>query len=488
VSAAPDSENRYTPLVPTLSAWTALAIVVGAVIGSGIFIKPRDIATQLEGHLGLIVTLWVVCGIVNLCGALSLAELACMHPRAGGTYIYLREAYGKLAAFLWGWAELWVIRSGSIAAMAAGMMISMRFIMLGLTEEPLSPQAEALGAALVIGLLGTINAIGTRLGGRVQEATTYFKIAFVAILAALPLLALGREPVAQPSAFPDPSVLSTSGFWTALGISLFAVMWTYDGWGNLGVVAEDLHKPERSIPTALIGGVLLLTVLYTLVNIAYHLTWPWQSIAASPAPGVEVGAVLLSYLGLTPRVGTIIMNGVLLVSVFGALNANLLAGPRVLLAMARDRVFLSPFAKIHPTLGTPWVAILGLTLWSMCLVGLATLLLANQSWLPESWRFENQNALFDRLVEFCIFGGSLFYLMSVVAVFVLRWKYPDARRPYRTWGYPVTPLLFIVFYVLLLGNLAWSAPGASLAGLAFIASGLIVFPWRARHVKLPPGV
>ncbi len=313
---APPPENLHeTPLAPSLGRLSALAIVVGAVIGSGIFIIPNTVADQTGGHLGLILGLWLACGLVSLCGALTLAELASMLPKAGGTYIYLREAYGRPVAFLWGWAEFWVIRSGGIAALAAGMMISLRFLVLDLTGVQLSRTSEACGAAVVILLLGIINGLGTHFGGLVQQVTTYFKVGFVALLAALPLLALAGEPVQQASWLPPAQAVEQSAFWLGIGGALFAIMWAYDGWGNLGVVAEDLHEPSRTIPVALIGGVIALTVLYTLVNLAYHLTWSATQIAGSGAPGVEVGAVLLGHLGLSSELGRAVMNGVARVAV-----------------------------------------------------------------------------------------------------------------------------------------------------------------------------
>jgi len=465
-------------LAPVLGRWTAMAIVMGAVIGSGIFIKPRVIAESLPGNLGLILSLWLMCGLVNLCGALTMAELAAMMPHAGGTYVYLREAYGRWWAFLWGWAELWVIRSGSIAAIACGMVISVQILLGSAGWSRLDKTGEAITACLFIALLGWINVIGTRWGGWVQNVTTIIKVASVGFLALLPVWVLFRGVPVPAATGPDLAPLSLSltswVMWAGIGSSLSAMMWVFDGWGNISTVAEEIREPQVNIPWALVGGVGLLTVLFVGANLGYHLILSWRDLAEAPVPA---GAVLER---LWPSVGNTLVAGMLLISVGGALNSNVLMGPRVLFAMARDGVFLRPFGQVHPRYGTPAVAIIGLCVWSMILIGLATCAPALEAWLIQVGLLPGpflppDKPLFDVLTDYCIFGGSVFYLTSTMAVFVLRWRYPDAPRPYRTFAYPVVPAIFVIAYVFLLALLFLSNMAECLGGLAFIALGLPVY-------------
>ncbi len=460
-----------------LGTWSAIMLVMGAVIGSGIFLKPNVVAQATSGHLGLILLLWVGCGLVNLCGALTLAELATLMPHAGGTYVYLRQAYGRLWAFLWGWSELLIIRSGSIAALAAAMVISIRSLLEFSQGITLSHGQETAIAIATVVLLAVVNAVGTTWGGAVQNVTTVVKAGFVLVLAVLPFLAASGQSVAMPAAFPQ---FAESTIWVGLGTALFGIMWAYDGWGNLGVVAEDLHQPARSIPVALIVGVVVLIVLYTGVNLAFHLTLPWQEIAKSPVPAITVTERISENLGWQPGYGYVLMNMILLISVFGALNANVLAGPRVLFAMARDRVFLGIFGRISQQFRTPAVAIVGLSLWSIVLIMLAEWTYQLQPWLTQQgWLsqpiFDANNHLFNVMVRYCLFGGSIFYLSAVAAVFILRRSQPHTPRPYRTWGYPLVPAVFVVAYVLLLGFMLASEPLECLVGLGLIALGAGVY-------------
>lgn len=459
-----------------------MMIVVGATIGSGVFLKPNVVAAATQGHLGLILGLWIACGIVNLCGALALAELATMMPQAGGMYVYLREAYGPRWAFLWGWAEFWVIRTGSIAALAVGMTISIEFLLHALFGWSISVDRQAVVASAAILLLAAINIAGTHYGGRVQNWTTILKIGFVIFLSILPFLSPYRTAVIQPPLWP---AASETGIWLGLGAALAGIMWAYDGWGNVSVVAEEIRNPSRSIPWALTGGVLLIIVLYTAVNFGYHITLPWQTIADHPVTGLAVADALL------PRYGDKLMWVVLVISMFGALNANILAGPRVLFAMARDKLFLPGFGELHARYRTPAVAIAGLSIWSVALIVLSLVVQRTPDWL--GWETSSagggsvpmglRKQLYDVLTDYCIFGGSMFYLLAVAAVFVMRYRRPTAERPYRTWGYPFVPALFVVSYIFLLGSMFYASPRESLGAMGFIAAGLIVYEVRMRALR-----
>jgi APA family basic amino acid/polyamine antiporter len=450
------SDNERHQLEKVLGLFSVIAIVVGEVIGSGIFYKPQQVAQATEGFVGLILALWILCGLVNLCGALAMAELASMFPHAGGTYVFLRETYGRLWSFLWAWAEFWVIRSGAIAALAVYTAVSLEtvFNAQGLPTFPGRQKTIAVAAIL---LLGSINILGTRFGGAIQNVATLIKAGFVAFLAALPFIALRSEPLELGELWPT---RVDQGLVLGIGTALAAIMWAYDGWGNVTVVAEEVRNPQRNVPVALIVGVVILIVLYTGANLAYHLTLSSAEIARTVCPAIAVCERLL------PNFGARLMQAMILVSVFGALNVNILVGPRVLFAVSRDHAFLRRFSRIHPVTRTPAWAIGGMCVWASALIAMGGL-----SWDPD-------RQLFDILTEWTVFGGSIFYFSAVGGVFVLRYRRPEAPRPYRTWGYPLVPLVFLVFYVFLLASMYWAQPIDRLIGLGLIGLGAVAyFAW-----------
>jgi APA family basic amino acid/polyamine antiporter len=484
-SKLPEYQER---LRPVLGLFSAASIVVGGTIGSGVFFKPKSYvddfiaaspsAFEAEKYVPLILGLWVLCGLVNLCGALTLAELSTMMPQSGGNYIYLRESYGRIWGFLWCWAEFWVIRSGSTAALAAVSTIQAK---LSLAEFGYVDQAayEKLMAAgkqavlvpwlgrpfevgfplAVIVLLAAINIAGTVWGGAFQNVTTIIKVGFVAILSLLPLLALG-EPrtyvVPLTQTFPPGSLLA------AVAVTLFGIMWAYDGWGMVTVVAEEIRDPQRNVPRSLAYGVVFLTLIYFGANLAYHRTMSVETLASIDNAAEPVTR---EYLGdFMAR----LVQAMVMISVLGALNSNILVGPRVLFAAARDNPVIRRFAHVDPRFGTPALAIAGLSLWT-CLLTLLGELVPHEG-----------KRVFDVLTDYCVFGGSLFYLAGVVAVFVLRRKRPDAPRPYRTWGYPLVPLVFVAFYVMFLAFMLSYSWKESLLGLTLIAAGAVFYGATSR--------
>ena len=447
-----------------LGPFSAGAIVVGGVIGSGIFFKPQEVALGTGGHLGLILTLWLVCGLVNLCGALTLAELSAMLPHAGGTYVFLRESYGRTVAFMWGWAEFWVIRSGGMAALAVAMTMTLNELLAEMGWRVPSESQSLFLKGIAIGtitLLSIINVIGVWHGGVVQNVTTVIKAAFVAFLGALPFVAVRAVPVASatvtdvslwPETFNIPLLVG-------IGTALSGVMWAYDGWGNVTVVAEEIKQPQRSVPLALGGGVILLTVLYLGANVGYHTLLPMETIQTTECAAKEA---MGSWLG---PLGSKVLLVMLIISIFGALNSNILIGPRVFYAVARDQPALSLLSRLDPRTATPVFSIVGLSTWAVVLI-----VVSDVTKSPGE-------RLFDVLTAYCVFGGSLFYLAAVVGVFALRRRRPDAPRPYRTWGYPMVPLVFAVFYVFLLVSLFAAKPTECVTGLGLILLGLAAYPF-----------
>jgi len=469
IATSPDPSSDQDPyrLEKVLGLFSVVAIVIGEVIGSGIFFKPQVIAQATGGFVGLILTLWVVCGLVNLCGALSMAELSAMFPHAGGTYVFLRETYGRLWSFLWCWAEFWVIRTGAIAALAVYTAVALEEIFEHLPWGYSGGHQKSIAVGS-IALLGAINIIGTRWGNRVQNIATIIKIGSVVFLAVLPFVAVRAEPFELGALWPGSA---SAGMFVGIGTAVAAIMWAYDGWGNVTVIAEEVRNPQRNVPIALIVGVLILTVLYTGANLAFHLVLPSSEIAQLQNPAAAVCERLL------PNYGYRLVQAMILVSVFGALNVNVMIGPRVLFAVARDHAFLRRFSRIHPSTRTPAFAIGGMCAWSIALI-----LMGGLSWDPNV-------QLFDILTEWTVFGGSIFYFSAVVAVIVLRWQRPDAERPYRTWGYPIVPLVFLVFYVFLMASMFWARPMDRMIGIGLIASGAVVyFIWGQRSDRPEPGI
>lgn len=439
-------------LLRALGRPEAVAIVVGNVIGSGIFAKPGAIAAQL-GDFRLILLVWLVGGGLCILGALCFAELAAMLPRAGGLYVYLREAYGPLPAFLMGWTDFLFSRPGSIGALATIFTVYLA------TVVPLNALWTVLIPVSLIAGLAAVNILGVVWGGFVQDWTTFIKAGFVLAVAILPVLLGGFsvENLASRAPASDKSVGAQ------FALALLAVMWAYNGWHGVTPVAEEIRDPQRNLPFALFAGVGILIVLYVGANVAYHAVLPMNEVAAA---GEEVAHRAVEHL--LGGAGGVIMALAIMCSTFGAMNSNLLIGPRVAFAMGRDRVFFSQLGRVHVTNQTPSVAIvvqatmaIGLVLISNYVVHFVPSMLGR--------------SIFEILTNFVIFGASLFYLASAAAVIVLRIRHPEWPRPYKTWGYPVVPIFFVGFYVWFLWNVFWEQPFEAISGLGLILLGVPVF-------------
>ena len=450
-----------------LGLFDAVTVVVGSIIGSGIFLsKVGTVAHELHAF-GPIICVWVGIGAVTLCGSLALAELAAMHPHAGGPYIYLREAYGTLPAFLWGWAEFWVIRTGSIAALSCGTVIYLNEFLH--RDTPLDYTVQAcLAIAVVLGLSG-INYFSTRWGATVQNVTVVLKVAFLAAIIGFPFL-MGKTDSAN--LIPVWQSAESPNLWKGLGAAMLAVMWPYDGWINIAPVAEEIRDPQRNVPRALAMGMLIVIVVYIGANISYHLTLSMDHLAGiddpatgkfleghKPADAVasDVFAVLFGSWG-----GRIAALGVMC-SIFGAVNSNMLTGPRIYFAMARDGLLPASIHKVHSRFKTPGNAILIQAAWT-------TILLIAFYALSDDPR-----GVFEGLTDSVIFAGMIFYGLSVGAVYVLRRTQADLLRPYRTWGYPFTPALLLVVYVCVAVNELASHPKRTGAVATLIGAGVIYY-------------
>lgn len=475
-----DSERASLPRV--LGLFDATMMVVGSIIGSGIFLKVGNVDRELQGYGFIpILAIWVGVGIVTLCGSLALAELGAMYPQAGGPYLYLREAYGRLPAFLWGWTEFWVVRTGSVGALACATAIYFTELV------PMDVWAQgALAIAIVIGLSAT-NMFSTRWGASVQNVATVAKVIFLAGLIVLPFLMAKVEPAnLQPVWSPGPSGLSGMAFWKAIGVAMIAVLWPYDGWINLGPVAEEIREPQRNVPRALTLGIGIVITIYVSAILSYHLTLPTGHLAESTKVAADVFQKLFGSTG-----AKIAALGVMC-STFGATNSNMITGPRIYFAIARDGLVPRWIHEIHPIRRTPANSILLQAVWTVLLVvwftcqtefsesfsGVTTPEQSVAAGQVESKATNPPKSLrdaFDGLTDSVICAGLIFYSMTVAAVYVLRMTRPDLPRPYRTWGYPVTPALLLIGYAGAFGSLIISEWRNTSGVLLLIGAGVIYY-------------
>jgi len=467
-----------------------MAVVVGNVIGSGIFLKPGNIAAE-SGDFWLILGVWVFGGVLCILGALCFAELATMLPQAGGIYVYLREAYGRPVAFLFGWSEFLFSRPAAIGALAVAFVGSLALSLERAARWHFSTPLLVLLAVGLITLMAWINILGVIWGGRLQMFTTVIKAVFLALVAASPLLLVPWSgwtlEAANYASTIEPRQPSLAG---QLGAVLLAVMWAYNGWEGITPLAEEVRDPERNIPLALFGGIGVLMVLYVAANVAYYGVLSMGQVAAAGDHAAEqmLGA-LIGPLGLST------ISAVIMFSVFGAINSNFLLAPRVTFAMGRDGAFFRALGSVHATFRTPAVAIAVMAVMASLLVVLVAAgghLVRDVRTSALQWELGRRivsslqnDTIFDLLTNFVIFTLSIFYLLTVLAVIVLRWRRPDAPRPYRTWGYPWVPLAFMAVYVWFLGQIYWSKPLESHTGLVLIALGIPVYAayhaWTSRR-------
>jgi amino acid transporter len=465
----------------------ATAVVVGTVIGTGVFKKPQSVAENVP-YFGPAALVWVGGGLLALLGALAYGEVCVLLPRAGGNYVFLREAYGRLAGFLWGWVEFWIIRSASLAALATIFTESLHDVLINdaFRHSLGLPPGTRLGfwtlQAITVGVLmflAVINILGVRWGGAVQLVVTLVKVGSLVAIAVLPFLAVGPAGT-------TPSVERLRPFWPSswsevpiagLGTAFLGVLWAYHGWMNIAPVAEEVRRPQRNLPLALLAGVALLIALYLGANLAYYLVLPQAEMAGlkNTTVATEFCKRLLGPLGAAAA------SAAVMCSTFGALNGNLLVGPRLLYAMGEDGLAPRALRTVHPRFRTPVWAILTLAAWSALLVlGGAALTRYRLPVIPVGgWSIDlnvpEGKPLFDVLTDFAMFGAVIFETLAVVSIFVFRRKWPDAERPYRCIGYPVVPALYVLLPAFILSNMVVRQFLEVLTGVGFIAVGVGVY-------------
>ncbi len=443
-----------------LGRFDTAMVVVGGIIGAGIFINPYIVAQHLDSP-ALVLSAWLAGGVVALAGALTFAELGTLFPRAGGHYAYLREAYHPMAGFLYGWGLLFMIEGGAIAAVA----ITFAEYTLRLVERP-----DASGPTLaVIGIIvvAAVNYVGVKPGSRVLNTFVVLKLIPLALLIGAGLLLPGIEVGAErvlsaPAVAADLGTAAQPGgglLLFAFGAALIPVMFSYGGWQNANYVVEEMRDPVRDLPTSLLAGTALVLVVYGLVNFVYLKTLGHSGLANTLTPASDAASYLFG------GTGDFLITLGISVSTFGFLNLTMLAPTRVYYAMARDGLFPEQVARLHPKYATPSLAIVMQTVWAIVLV---------------------LTGSYTQLVDFVVSADWFFFGLAGASLFVFRWKIPLEERAegvFATPGYPIVPALFVAVSLLILGSVIWSNPVRSGAGFALLALGIPGYVFWNRRWK-----
>lgn len=468
-------EDKAGQLRRDLTPIGAIAIVVGTVIGTGIFLKAA-VMTQLLGSAGWVLAAWIAAGLLSIAGVLIYAELGAMLPHAGGPYVYLRTAYGKLPAFLFGWKELLSTKGASNAAVSVGIAIFLTalipvhvvwahhtFRVFGeqINWQFGSLQLEAIGAIV---MLSVINAWGVAAGGGAQTVLTFAKllgIAFLVVGAFFFAHGGWTNFAGLPAAHHAPGI-------AAFGAAMIAALWAYSGWGDLSLAAGEVRSPGRNIPLGLIAGMLLVMAVYVITSLAYSYALPLTQIATSSstaypnAPPVAA-RVAAAFLGAG---GAAFLSLLFVVSALGTLNGGILTGSRLPFAMARDGQFPRLLAQVHPTSRTPVAGIVMLGVWACALTLAGT---------------------FDQLTTLVIFVDIVLDVFGAATIFVLRRTMAESVRPYRTPWYPFVPLIYVATLVWLVVNTVIASPLEAVGGLGILLTGLPVY-WYFNRRKVQPSV
>ena len=446
-----------------LGMWSAVAIVVGTVIGSGIFLVPKTMILAV-GSTPMVFFVWIFAGALTLAGALTYAELASAMPEAGGEYVYLREAYGPFWAYIYGWTQMWVAKSGSIATLATafGLYLANFYpkleevlwtlpLPLGKDGGPLEIRPGQLLGMGLIAVLAGINYFGVRFGGRVQVGVTMVKVACI-----LAMIVAGLSTPLANAANLSSSMPARAGF-VGFFAATVAALWAYEGWNNVAMVSSEIKNPRRTLPLALIAGSATVMAIYLLANVAYFLVLSAQEVGTSD----RVAAAMMRKLAGQPGAATVSVAA--MISIFAALNGSILTGARVPYAMARDGLFFRKVANVHPRYATPTTSLLAIGAWSAVLV---------------------LSGRYEQLFTYVIFASWILYGMTGAAVLVLRRTRPEMERPYRTFGYPVVPVLFVVGAMVLVASTLKASPRESVMGVGVIAVGVpFYYYWRRKRLE-----
>jgi APA family basic amino acid/polyamine antiporter len=465
---ATPSANAATPgeLTRGVGPWAATAVNVANMIGTGVFLKTR-VMTCNVGGAKTVLAVWLAAGLLSLAGTFSYSEIAAMMPEAGGDYVYLRRAYGRLVGFLYGWIAFTVARAGSQAALAVGLAIFMNVSLGGALDrwhvDVIGQRVNGLTliALAAIWTVALINCASVSAGGRMALVLTIAKVGLVLCvgISAFVFASGDWKHLDQSGLAGSCEDVATSarGGMAGFGAAMLGALWAYDGWQNVAPLAGEIQDPQRNLPRAFVGGTLIVATLYLFVNTAYYFALSPLEIASVPANSSVATEVLKKFLGPMAVSMTAVA---LMVSSFGALHASVLANSRIPFAMARDGLFFRSLLRLSPRTNVPVRAILAQAAW-------ASLLALSGS--------------YDTLTDAVIFSSWLFYGLVTASLFVFRKKMPDTPRPYRAFGYPLVPMIFLIATAALLINTFVAAPREAIRGVALLAAGLPFYWYWSRR-------
>ena len=435
----------------TLTLRDLILIAIGTVIGSGIFLVPGTVLRQTGGSVGVALLVWLAAGVLSLLGALTYGEMGASKPEAGGLYVYIRDALGPLPAFLYGWTMFFVIASGSCATLAVAFTNYLGQFMT------LSPIAGKAVSVLMIAVVMAINVRGTRQGANVQGVATAIKVAAILVMSVL--LIFAGHGFAQQSAPIWPSRWNGSLF-AGVGLAMIGVLWAYEGWQYITFSAGETRDPQRTFPLGIAIGTALLIAIYVLANIGYVAALGPDGAMRSERIAAESMSMLFG-----PAAGKLIA-AIILVSMFSAANGLTLTAPRLYYSMSRDGVFFAKLAEVHPRFNTPALAIVASSVWGMLLAATGT---------------------FDQLLTYVVFVGWIFYALGALAIFAYRRREPELARPFRTPGYPVTPILFVLSAAAIVINTIVTQPKNVVFAIVLMALGVpAYYMWRRRRPASAP--
>ncbi|HUS09574.1 MAG TPA: amino acid permease [Pyrinomonadaceae bacterium] len=459
-----EQQSSNHELVRGLGPIAAISINVGNIIGTGIFLKAR-VMTCNVGTPWRVILAWIAAGLLALAGALTYAELTTMRPHAGAEYVITKDAYGRVWGFLNGWSQFLISRTASAAALAVGFAIFMNNLLDGRIKAvwftftmPGFGHEVQLGSLTVIALITlavttAINCAAVSVSGHVASLITILKVLLVLGVGIAAFFYQGGDW----ANFGLASTASCEGEVTGAGLfgfsaAMVGALWAYDGWNNISYMAGEVKHPDRNLPLALIASMLIIIVLYVLVNVSYYYVMTPTEVASVDANATSVAAEAIRKM-LGPLAVTL-MAAVMMLSSWGSLQSSILGTARIPYAMARDGVFFQSLARVSKNTKVPVISLIVQGVWA----GVLTL-----------------SGSFDQLTDMAIFAFWLFYGLVAGAVFVFRWREPDAARPYKTWGYPVVPALFLLTTIYLIATTIYNYPARSVIGLAIIAAGLPVY-------------
>ena len=412
-------------------------IAVGGCIGSGIFITPSQIASHVQ-HPYLILSVWLLGGIISVSGALTFAELGGMFPKAGGVYVFLREAYGDWLAFLYGWIILTVITSGALAALSLAFARFLQFFI----DFP-DTYIRWIGVGCIL-FLSIVNVFGIKIGEILANIFTSLKLLGVLFIVVVGLL-YGSSEISfeHVSLLPQRDISMSS-----IGLALVGVLWSYGGWYHASYLASETMNPERNVPRAIMLGALIVLIAYVFANVGYLMLLSPEGMSNSSA--VASDAIQRAF-----QVGAYLITFIIIISVFGSIAIYTVTAPRVYFAMAEDKVFFKQIARLHPKYSTPANAIMIQALWSVVLILF--------------W------GTFENLITYVVFMDWIFMVLGACAIFVFRKSLPDKNRPYKTWGYPIVPLIFVIISIWFVLNTLIEEPKQALVAGVLAIFGLILF-------------